>query len=295
MRRGIRGVAALLVSVLPLAGCLDWLDVVDQVRPKPQSGMSEPVQGLPGPTEDPGGSAPLTALCGMDRFAEEVAVACAQERGVCEQRAECASIAASFEDCLVERDTTCAQRAQFSLESGSCFVPQWAAANAENGCYDGYRQTLGACLLPTLEEVTVLHGPCVDEWSPGDIEEGGACLYGAFGCAAADRPGLRSICAYESSFEVGGGSCLWTVNVPRGAACDPGESAYCNRTDGCLSSGICAERGALGANCEVDNDCASLLCAERVCTDPEGFSCAERSCPPLWSCQDDSCRRAVRL
>ena len=130
---------------------------------------------------------------------------------------------------------------------------------------------------------------------PGNIPEGGACLYGAFGCAAPDRPGVRAICAFESSFDVGGGACLWTVDVPRGAACDPEESDYCNRTDGCLSSGICAQRGALGASCAVDNDCASLLCAEGVCTDPEGFSCAERSCPPLWSCQEERCGRIERL
>jgi hypothetical protein len=288
MPRGIRRVGALLVCALPLAGCLDLWDVADHLQPGPESGTSEPV-------EDPAGSAPLAVLCGLDRFDEVVAIACAQERGVCEQQAKCAGVSTSFEDCLGEGEARCAQRAQFALESGACFAPQLAAANAESGCYEGVRQTQGGCLLPTLEELTVLLEPCVDEWTPGNIPEGGACLYGAFGCAAADRPGVRSICAFESSFDVGGGSCLWTVDVPRGAACDPEESAYCNRTDGCLSSGICAERGALGASCEVDNDCSSLLCSEGVCTDPEGFSCAERSCPSLWSCQDERCGRVQRL
>jgi len=294
MRRSIRRGAALLVSVLPLAGCLDGLGVADELRPRPGSGSSEPGDGDPGPSEDPGGSAPLTAWCGVERLAEVVAVACAPERAVCEQLAKCSS-GASFEDCLAEGEARCAQRAQFALESGSCFVPQLAAANAENGCHDGIRQGQGGCVLPTLEELTVLYAPCLDEWSPGNIPEGGACLYGAFGCAAPDRPGVRAVCAFESSFDVGGGACLWTVDVPRGAACDPGESDYCNRTDGCLSSGICAPRGALGASCAVDNDCASLLCAEGVCTDPEGFSCAERSCPPLWSCQEERCGRVERL
>jgi hypothetical protein len=143
--------------------------------------------------------------------------------------------------------------------------------------------------------LTVSYEPCVLEWTPGNLPEGGACLYGASGCAAPDRPDLRSFCAFETSFEVGGGACLWTVDVPRGAACDPAEADYCNRTDGCLSSGICDQRRALGEGCEVDNDCASLLCAEGVCTDPEGFSCAERSCPSLWMCQDERCTRIERL
>ena len=82
MRRGIRWGAALLVSVLPLAGCLDWLGVEDELRPRPGSGSSEPGAGDPG--EDAGGPPSLTAWCGVERFAEVVAVACAPERAVCE-------------------------------------------------------------------------------------------------------------------------------------------------------------------------------------------------------------------
>src|SRR5262245_33732610 len=121
MQRGIRRVAGLLVFVLPLAGCLDWLDIADELGPKPPSGTPEP-----GPAEGPSGTAPLTALCGLDSFAEVLAAACAQERGICEQLAQCASVATPFEDCVVERESVCAQRAQFALESGACFLPQLA-------------------------------------------------------------------------------------------------------------------------------------------------------------------------
>ncbi|MEY4544680.1 MAG: hypothetical protein RL685_875 [Pseudomonadota bacterium] len=99
----------------------------------------------------------------------------------------------------------------------------------------------------------------------------------------------------EREQQPGGGLCLWHLDLPRGAACDPEQGAYCNGSDGCLSSGICDQRRELGEACEVDNDCASLLCAEGVCTDPHGFSCAERICPSLWSCVDERCARTPRL
>ena len=122
MRRSIRWGAALLVSVLPLAGCLDWLGVEDELRPRPGSGSSEPGAGDPG--EDAGGPPSLTAWCGVERLAEVVAVACAPERAVCEQLAECSS-GASFEDCLAEGESRCAQRAQFALRRGLVSYRSW--------------------------------------------------------------------------------------------------------------------------------------------------------------------------
>jgi hypothetical protein len=223
-----------------------------------------------------------------------VPIACAKERGLCEQWAECA-ISTPVEECVVEREQECAERALVALQSGACFLPQIAATNAENGCHENWQSTLGACLLSTLEELTLAFEPCLDEWTSGNIPEGGACMYGVAGCARADVPEREARCDYTSSFEPGGGLCRWHLDLPRGAACDPEQGAYCNGSDGCLSSGICDQRRELGEACEVDNDCASLLCAEGVCTDPHGFSCAERTCPSLWSCVDERCARVARL
>jgi hypothetical protein len=283
MRKRIgRGGALTVCLLLPLTGCLEWLEVHDYVDERSESGRS------------PTGSAPMTALCGADSFAAVVELACTQERGLCERWAQCAGIFTPLEDCVAEREAKCQQRVQFALQAGSCFLPRASAANAENGCYDSWQQTQGACVVPVMEELTVALAPCEDEWSPGAIPEGGACLYGASGCAAPDAPQLYASCAFESSFEPGGGACRWLPDLPRGATCERGASDYCNGSDACLSSGICDQRRALGDGCELDNDCASLLCAAGICTDPEGFSCVERSCPVLWSCEEQVCTRRQR-
>jgi len=294
MKKRIRQSGALMISLLPLAGCLSWLDVADEIDGHAPASDAPPVYGPPQGVTGASGSAPLSALCGEDRFADVVESACAQERGLCEQWAECASVSTPLDDCIAEREAACQQRVLVALQGGACFLPQISAINDNNGCHDAWQRTQGSCLIPTMQELIVMSERCRDEWGPGQIPEGGACMYGAAGCAETDELGRRIICAMETSFEPGGGVCRSIVDVSRGAACDPDESDFCNRLDGCLSSGICDQRRALGDACAADNDCASLLCADGVCTDPEGFSCAERSCPVLWSCEEQRCTRRSR-
>ncbi|MEY2930664.1 MAG: hypothetical protein RL033_1413 [Pseudomonadota bacterium] len=281
MRRVIRRSGVLVVLLLPLAGCLDWLDVVEYTGP--ERGPSPPV--VTPPTRAP--------LCGVQNLAAVVVQACAQERGLCEQWQEC-GVPQSFEDCVLGRETRCREQARFALEAGSCFLPQAFTENSANGCYESWQQLQGACLLPTLELLTVAAELCQLEWTPGTIGEGETCTYATAGCAAPDVPDQRSSCSYATSTDIAGGVCTWVPDLERGAPCDPGGFDYCNRIDGCLSSGVCGQRHELGASCAADNDCASNLCASGSCTDPEGFSCAERSCPILWSCEDERCTRVVR-
>lgn len=286
MRKRVRRSGVVLACLLPLAGCLDWSNADDYVRPGTGSGPSEPSQ--------PAGPAPGAELCGLENLAAVVELACSLEAGLCASWSQCDGVFTPFESCVAERTGACQERVLFGLQAGACFLPQVFAANDAGGCHATWQQTQGSCVAPIMEELTATSELCQQEWTPGAIPEGGACLYGAPGCAAPDAPELFGSCAYESSFEPGGGSCRWFPDLPRGASCDPEASDYCNRSDACLSSGICDQRRALGADCAVDNDCASLLCADGVCTDPEGFSCAERSCPVSWSCVDERCARRER-
>jgi hypothetical protein len=283
MRKAIRRSAVLMFLFLPLAGCLDWIDVDDHVRPE---------DGSPRTTTPP---PPVSvALCGVENFAAVIELACARERGLCQRWAQCPEVSTPTEECVVERESECQKRVRFGLESGACFRTDIHGANVERGCYGAFLDVLGMCVLPTLEELTVLSDVCEDDWTPGAIPQGGACFQGAPGCAAAESPDRYHSCLFDPSFEVGGGVCGSVANAPRGAACDAAAGGYCNNSDGCLSSGVCAPRHALGESCAVDNDCASRLCAAGVCTDPEGFSCVERSCPQLWSCEDQRCTRITR-
>jgi len=282
MRKGIRRNGVWLLMVLPLASCLDWIDVEDYVRPEPVPSPLVVVEPASGP------------LCGEASLAEVVALYCAQERELCQQWAECSTVFTPAEQCVAERESLCVERARYALAAGACLLPQAFAANSQNGCHESWLQALGACVLPTLQQVTAVAQLCQDEWTPGLIAKGDVCSYGVPGCAAPDSPDLRSACYYETSTGIDGGVCTWVPDLPRGAPCDADAGDYCNLTDGCLSSGVCGPRYQLGEGCAADNDCANGLCASGVCTDPEGFSCAERSCPISWTCQDSRCTRITR-
>jgi hypothetical protein len=64
---------------------------------RPELGPSPPVL-LPPQRE---------VLCGVQNLAAVVELACAQERGLCQQWTECSSVARPFDDCLAERETLC--------------------------------------------------------------------------------------------------------------------------------------------------------------------------------------------
>src|SRR6185436_14260419 len=104
MRKGIRRRGAWLVTLLPLAGCLDWIDLEDYVRPGLAPSPPASVQPVSGP------------LCGVERLADVVELYCAKERAFCEQWAECPDVFTPLEDCLAERGPLCVERARYALQ-----------------------------------------------------------------------------------------------------------------------------------------------------------------------------------
>lgn len=287
MRNGLRRSGVVLACLLPLAGCLDWSDVDDYL---PSSTGAAPSEPQPAPPTQP------AELCGLANLAEVVALDCADELTSCELWEVCPNVSTPLEQCLAERQELCELRVRYALQAGACYRPEVNAANQENGCYESWRRYYGACTLPTLEELAWVAELCEDEWTPGRLLEGESCTYGAAGCAAPDSAALASSCFYETSAtELDGGVCTWRPELPRGAECDPVALEYCNGTDACLSTGVCGRRRELGESCEQNNDCSSRLCAAGVCTDPEGTSCAEGSCPISWTCIDQRCTRQLRF